>query len=437
MEFENQFINFKGKGLEELEKSEVSRFLTDLFDAALYKKIKSEESENVLFKSYNANQEFWSDCLSNILYEGKTIKLENFCILEWLPYSPGLYYTDRAIESRRLAKYMMSEDKNEYLPLGKTNMMLGGVGSVRLASENGKYYLNASSTGTSHQGIAIIVNKETYNTLIDEVKQEGYCTADIIGTIEVLPINKSIINYAREIPKYSLVVTSIKKKQKKKTEILVSVSAIYSGDEQNSYRSGKYWSFASFTPDSKEVELKRAVEWIEQYAKRYSEGSPKILSDFDEHKSHFNTDIEFKLQNIVNGTINEELLLKYSNKFQITINKKIMGDNIENNSGNIIKGNSGPVIASTSGNITVSDSFNKIKEKHGEDIASALAVVADILKKEKNDDAIEQFNTFKEELEKPTPKKPILKALWEGIASTIPLIKSSVDIYDKVKDFIN
>lgn len=436
MEFENHFINFKGNGYEKLQKFEVIRFLTDLFDAALYKKIKLEERENVLFKSYNTNQEFWNDCLSCQLYDSKTIKLENFCILEWLPYSPGLYYTDRAIESRRLAKYMMSEDKNEFLPLGKTNMMLGGVGSVRLTSENGKYYLNASSTGTSHQGIPIIVNKETYNTLIDEVKQDGYCTADIIGTIEVLPISKAIINYAREIPKYSLVVTSVKKKSKKTTKILVSVSAIYSDDEQNSYQSDKYWSFASFTPDSKEIELKKAVNWIEQYAKRYTKGSPKILSDFDEHKSHFNTDIEFKLQNIVNGTINEELLLKYFDKLKITINKKIMGDYIENNSGNIIKSNTGSVIVSTSGNITLSDSFNKVKEKYGEDIASTLTTVADILKKEKNNDAIEKFNTFKEELEKPTPKKTILKALWDGIASTIPLIKSSFDIYDKVKDFI-
>lgn len=436
MDFENLFTNFKGQGLEVLPKEDVAKFLTDLFDASLYKNLQVEEKENIIDHIFHDNETFWRDCLLNKIYDGKTIKLENFCLIEWLPYSPGLYYTERAFYSRMKAKHSMNPDKNEYLPLGKMNMMLGGVGSVRLAPDKSKFYLCATSTGTSHQGIPIIVNKEIYNQFIDEIKQNAYSTVDIIGTIEILPIEKALINYAREIPKYSLVVTSIEKRKKVPREILVSVSAIYSRMEYDNYNTGQYWSFASFSPDANEVELKKAVEWIEQYAYRYSGGKPKILTDFDEHKSHFNTDIEFKLQNIVIGNISEELLLKYSEKFQITINKTVMGDNIENNSGNIIKGNTGKVFAANKGDINISNSFNKMKDKFDEDAANVLIKVADIIRKEGNQDATEQFASFKEELEKEQPKKPILKALWEGIATAIPLIKSSVDIYDKVQNFI-
>jgi hypothetical protein len=318
----------------------------------------------------------------------------------------------------------------------KTNMMLGGVGSVRLAPSKGNYYLNATSTGTSHQGIPLITTKEIYNEIIDEIKTNGGTTLDIIGTLEVLSIENALINYAREIPKTSIVVTSIEKKKNINREILVSVSAIYSYGMKNSYDSGQYWSFASFNPDPEEKELKKAAEWIEQYAERYSNGTYKILSDFDEHKSHFHSEIEFKLQNINNGAISEDLLLKYSEKFQITINKTIMGDNIENNSGNIIKGNQGNVFATNTGNITISNSFGVVEDKFGSEMVAALKQVAEILGKENNDDAKEQFNSFKEELEKEKPKKPVLKALWEGIATAIPLIKSSAEIYDKIKGFI-
>ncbi|WP_338839650.1 hypothetical protein [Flavobacterium ginsenosidimutans] len=436
MDFENLFTNFKGLGIERLPTKDVAKFLTDFFDVSLYKKLRGEQKESQIFKSYNNNEDFWKDCLQNKIFAGKTIKLENFCLIEWLPYSPGLYYTKRAFNSRMEARSMMSADKNEYLPLGKMNMMLGGVGSVRLAPEKSNFYLNATSTGTSHQGIPIIVSKEVYNQFIDEIKHQGYSTVDIIGTIEILPIEKALINYAREIPKYSLVITSIAKRKIVEKEILVSVSAIYSSEPYDNYSTGHYWSFASFSPDESEVELTKAVEWIEQYALRYSNGKPKILTDFDEHKSHFNADIEFKLQNIMSGNINEELLVKYSEKFKIIINKTVMGDNIENNSGNIIKGNTGNVVATNSGDINVSNSFNKVKDKYGEDIANALIKVDEIIKKEGNEEAKEQFFTFNEELEKEQPKRSTLKALWEGIATAIPLIKSSVEIYDKVKDFI-
>jgi hypothetical protein len=315
-------------------------------------------------------------------------------------------------------------------------MMLGGVGSIRLAPVNNKYYLNATSTGTSHQGIPIIISSEQYNSMIDEIKLTGSCKVDIEGTVEILPIDKALINYAREIPKYTIVANSITKKEKSQTKILVSVSAIYSSGNDNNYHSGRFWSFASFNPDPNEIELRKAVEWIENYAIRYSDGIPKILSDFDEHKSHFNADIEFKLEQIINGGVNEELLLKYSEKFHITINQMVMGHNIENNSGNIIIGNSGNVFNTTSGSITISNSFNKVKDKFGADAAQLLIKVAEIVNNSGNPQANEQFSAFKEELEKEQPKKSVLKTLWEGITTTLPLIKTTADIYDKVKDII-
>jgi hypothetical protein len=50
----------------------------------------------------------------------------------------------------------------EYLPLGKLEMILGGVGSLRLASRpNGNktiHILGLSSNGVSHEGIPVTVS---------------------------------------------------------------------------------------------------------------------------------------------------------------------------------------------------------------------------------------------------------------------------------------
>lgn len=68
------------------------------------------------------------------------------------------------------------------------------------------------------------------------------------------------------------------------------------------------------------------------------------------------------------------------------------------------------------------NSFNKIKEGYGEDIARALLQIAEFIEKSKNREAGELFDSFNEELNKPQPKKSVLKSLWGGIEKALPAI---------------
>jgi small GTP-binding protein len=70
----------------------------------------------------------------------------------------------------------------------------------------------------------------------------------------------------------------------------------------------------------------------------------------------------------------------------------------------------------------VENSFNKIKEGYGEDVAKALLQIARFIEKSKNKEAGELFDSFNEEINKQEPKKPMLKLIWEGIEKALPTI---------------
>ena len=68
----------------------------------------------------------------------------------------------------------------------------------------------------------------------------------------------------------------------------------------------------------------------------------------------------------------------------------------------------------------VENSFNKVTKEHGGDVAKALLQIAEFIEKAGNIEAGELFDSFNEELNKPVPKKPVLKSIWEGIKKALP-----------------
>ncbi len=70
----------------------------------------------------------------------------------------------------------------------------------------------------------------------------------------------------------------------------------------------------------------------------------------------------------------------------------------------------------------VENSFNKIKGDYGGDVANALLQIAEFIEKSGNGEAGELFTTFNEEVNKPEPKKSVLKRLWEGTEKALPAI---------------
>ena len=80
----------------------------------------------------------------------------------------------------------------------------------------------------------------------------------------------------------------------------------------------------------------------------------------------------------------------------------------------------------------VLDAFKNVQEKNGKETAEALKLVYDEVEKSGNKDVIEVFNSFTEELNKPTLQKPTLRALWHGIVTELPSIERLTGAIEKI-----
>ena len=261
---DKQLFTFKrAEGAVSLDKREFVQILADAFDNILYNSVESdrynENRWNRSDKAYSSNSSYWKETLLDYNYIGQTILLKDFAVIEWLPSSPGLFFTGKAEHARRKAEQYFNPEHWEYLPLGKLEMIMGGVGSVRLGSERisnrDKYFMCATSNGASHEGIPLIMDRSIYLQMIDEVKTKGYCKGDIIGTIEILRTEKSVITFDREIPKYCLLVEDFKHTNKEAKKISVTVAAAFQSDEFRTYRrtaemmrDNFAWTYCTFDP---------------------------------------------------------------------------------------------------------------------------------------------------------------------------------------------
>jgi hypothetical protein len=104
------------------------------------------------------------------------------------------------------------------------------------------------------------------------------------------------------------------------------------------------------------------------------------------------------------------------------VRKLIMGDHFD-------KIGAGATIVNRS---TLTSSLNRVQYQSGDTAAQALQMVAQIIENSGNQDAAENFNALSEELDKPHPKKSLLKSFWNGILTALPEIAETTGIADHV-----
>ncbi|GAA0535537.1 hypothetical protein GCM10008941_13890 [Rhizomicrobium palustre] len=68
------------------------------------------------------------------------------------------------------------------------------------------------------------------------------------------------------------------------------------------------------------------------------------------------------------------------------------------------------------------NAFNVVKTNHDEETANALARISDEVHASGNKDAGELVNKLNEEVAKPQPTKPVLKAYWDGLVAVLPSV---------------
>lgn len=347
-------MKFKGTQGRIYDTDEIVSALKDYLDIALFNKANKIEPNNQPDKTYNTSKSFWTDSITrrDRLYAGQIVKLTNFKLLEWIPSSPGLFYTPEAKRKRDSAResdqrWRRESEKNfvtsflpqkskkiiELRPDEKKGMIQGGYGSLRVApkviNHELQYFLNASSTGVSHEGLTVMLKKEHYSLVVEELRKGKIPKVDLVGRLMLLPEEFSPIKmrYHEGIPKYYLEVLELKVNGYTSTEdTVVSVAITYAKKEDFIRRNSFSYSFCSFSPNRNNRDLREAVFWLQNYAERYSEEKdPVIIGDFDEEFNHFGN-VEFPISDIAKGKIPIDKLHYFEELFHYQINELIMGD---------------------------------------------------------------------------------------------------------------
>ena len=434
---------FGGNRFRSLVSGEFMQLAAEFFDTLLYKYIRPTRPKVSIDKEYTTNQDFWQDILGGLHFQGMRVQLNGFHLSEWIPSTPGRYfagntnldYVKSYVEAGAIySDYILTDVYNDQdgilLPYEKVaHVMLYGIGSLRLRAkvidDQRMYFLGASSTGISHQGIPIALLEENYKKIIGTIKLNGGVFSNIVGTLQLLPMSMSPIQFPNKVPRYCIFLDDVDAiKPSSSKDLLITIACMYSGDR----KSQKSWTFCSFNPDSGENNIHAAVDWLRGYAIRFS-GSPEpsIFGNFDEYYDHFGYPTEFSIKDLFEGNIDVSLLRQYGNGYGLNINvgNVVMGDlfnNIENSK-----------IVNRS---TVINSFNSLNKSLGQEIAVALVRVAEEISITGNEEAGELFESFNKELQKSPRNFPVLKALWHGIIKTVPILAQVEEISTPIKELL-
>lgn len=417
----------------------------DIFDTLLYHQ-RQQETPQSPERPYEQNRAFWDDIRESQLHQGSRVVLHNVHLTEWIPSAPGRYFTPEAAESRQRAQWYWEDRQGEYVPLGKESMVLGGVGCLRLRERDidnrTVYLLGATANGVAHQGIPVVVRERDIGNVLDLVKDHGGCICNVFGVVRILPTELALIQYDRPYRRCAVYADGIEiVKPSEPSDLAVSVAIMFPSDyptyndtpenySGNGYetRLPKSWSFASFTPDRQDQDLASTAEWLREYAGRYSrQTDPPILSDFDEHRSHFDSPVEFPLRQI-QRQVDPHRLHAYATYYNLTINEGavVMGD--------IFQGNYGSTIVNRS---KVENSFQHFQDAGSPDIASALVRLAEVVTESNNKDAGELLDAFNDEIAQEQPKKGLLRNLWQGLVTAVPAISQMTDVVEKITNLFS
>jgi hypothetical protein len=423
-----------------IRREDVARILADLLRSGSYQAGNGDgngSSDNIT--SFHENSEYWEQARRQSFFHGQRVNLDGFWITEWAPFSPGHYFTDEAKRNRDLASGFFHDDRDEYLPLGKNYMMLGGVGSLRFAPKrigsNDVFVLGASSSGVSHEGIPLTCEQDVYGHVAQNLKQAGGVRCNVHGYMRHLPNEIAKLTFSQDVEKYCIHMIDIDVQGVARQGDLLCTAQILFPSDYSTYRQNdsdeyfegdgyktrfvKSWSFASFRPGhdigKDMISLTQAAAWLEKYAERYGgEGAP-ILNDFDEIQNHFSSPIEFPLSAVKAGNINLERLDSYQRYLGSPI---VHIANMEVRVGHTIQNVTGSTIILDS---EVTNSLNTLKSDDRE-LAAAFEQIAKAVEGSNNAAAVATFKSLVQEAAQPKPDKGKLRQLWDGLVSLAPAV---------------
>ena len=267
-------------------------------------------------KRFHGNNAIWEALISNQLKRTDlNIILDSFFIFEWIPRSPGLYYTEEGQRARKEASSRIISIDNKivvYDPYGKQSMLDGGVGNIRIKpimlEGNEYHFMTASANGVCHEGVPVAIPSKLYNDIIEEISGRGVVVRDLIGKLKLVPDElTNLYRGIREVPKCYIKVESLTKasnpSRSGSVDLNVSVAVSFLSRFEGHNRI--YATYVTFDPASK-VSFKENLRWMEyEYVTEKYKG--KVITDFDQIMSHF-PNATFSMEKIMTLNLNADEL---------------------------------------------------------------------------------------------------------------------------------
>lgn len=274
--------------------------------------------------TFQSEEQVWRKIIGQTLRPGQIVVLEDFELLEWIPRSPGLYFTERAAQSRHMAEqYVQFVPKGEsetefaigaeggqvkvFNPYGKLAMLNGGIGALRLKPRTlgtrEVCFITASSSGSAHKGIPLAVPEDLYyGKCGGEIQERGACRRTVVGRLKFLAGDLATIYRGYTgVPQLYLAVEDLLPSPRREIDPKVSVAISFSSAYEGRFQ--VYASYVFFSP-AREGSFDRNVRWMEQvYVKAQHRG--EILTDFDEQRNTFEN-ATFSLNKVMNGRLDEQ-----------------------------------------------------------------------------------------------------------------------------------
>lgn len=273
---------------------------------------------------YQKEYQFWQDVMgSGQIYETRRVRLNNFLLCSWIPRAPGQYYTSEARDYRRISKdYVRERDKGFVIfdPYGKSSMVNGGVGCLRLTQKQvgneNLHFLCATSSGVAHKGLLVGLPRKLYENLVEDMERYGGIRCSIVGQIRYWSCEDMLPTYTpRHLPRMYLYAERLDNKQKvtESGKFKVTAAVLFRGNVEG-YKE-TFFVYSNFDPGKRgnlDYTIEQCVDWME---KKYVTGMyrGKILTDFDEVAPRFDN-VPFPLKALMNPATDALSVVKMCSK---------------------------------------------------------------------------------------------------------------------------
>jgi|GEM_PF-1376025 len=253
-------------------------------------------------REYRDERGFWADALGagrpgQRLVAGDQVTLKAFRLSTWVPRVPGLYWK---AESRQLRSAAQGErlapgaGLGIYTPVGKTLLVMGGVGNVRLLPAGSGRVICASSSGFYWQGVPVLVQDDAWRAYGD-VPAGLEC--DLTGVWTPMPREHAqALGGDAGIPRYCLVVNRRQDIAPLKDAWPGSSAAWTLFEYRDADSRSRYdfvyctWEVKRGSPLRRPAEedahnTDEASEFLLEYMRQFH---GEAMTDFDEETPHFN-----------------------------------------------------------------------------------------------------------------------------------------------------